>query len=68
MAKQGEQYNYKIALKYINSTNTEVEIDSKQIQYILIDKDFDNTNMPVIAIMGSIEKDIIDDMITNIIY
>ena len=42
MAKQGEQYNYKIVLKYINSTNIEVEIDSTQIQYILIDKDFEN--------------------------
>lgn len=65
MAKQGEQYNYKIVLKYINSTNTEVEIDSKQIQYILIDKDFDNTNMPVITIFGSIEKNILDDMIRH---
>lgn len=63
MAKQGEQYNYKIVLKYINSTNTEVEIDSNQIQYILIDKDFDNTNMPVITVFGSIEKNILDDMI-----
>lgn len=63
MAKQGEQYNYKIVLKYINSTNIEVEIDSSQIQYILIDKDFDNTNMPVITIFGSIEKNILDDMI-----
>ena len=65
MAKQGEQYNYKIVLKYINSTNIEVEIDSKQIQYILIDKDFDNTNMPVITIFGSIEKNILDDMIRH---
>ena len=62
MAKQGEQYNYKIVLKYINSTNIEVEIDSTQIQYILIDKDFENINMPVITIFGSIEKNILDDM------
>ena len=65
MAKQGEQYNYKIILKYINSTNIEVEIDSTQIQYILIDKDFENINMPVITIFGSIEKNILDDMIRH---
>ena len=65
MAKQGEQYNYKIVLKYINSTNIEVEIDSTQIQYILIDKDFENINMPVITIFGSIEKNILDDMIIH---
>ncbi len=65
MTKQGEQYNYKIVLKYINSTNIEVEIDSTQIQYILIDKDFENINMPVITIFGSIEKNILDDMIRH---
>lgn len=65
MVKQGEQYNYKIVLKYINSTNIEVEIDSSQIQYILIDKDFDNINMPVITVFGSIEKNILDDMIKH---
>lgn len=65
MAKKGEQYNYKIILKYINSSNVEVEIDSTQIQNILIDKDFDNLNMPVITIFGSIEKNILDDMIRH---
>lgn len=66
MAKKGEQYNYKVVMKYIDSTNTEVVIDSDQLQYILIDKDFDNTNMPVITIFGSIEKNILDDMIRYI--
>jgi hypothetical protein len=65
MAKSGEQYNYKIMLKYIDSTNVEVEIDSDQLQYILIDKDFDNLNMPVITLFGSIEKNILDDMIKH---
>lgn len=65
MAKRGEQYNYKIILKYINSSNVEVEIDSTQIQNILIDKDFDKINMPVITIFGSIEKNILDDMIRH---
>ena len=62
-----ESFRYKVSLSYVNSdSNSEILIDSNQIQYIGIDKDFDNTNMPVIAIMGSIEKDIIDDMINNI--
>ena len=66
MAKKGEQYNYRIVLKYIDSSNVEVEIDSSQLQYILIDKDFDGCNMPVISIFGSIERNILDDMIRNI--
>jgi hypothetical protein len=65
MAKKGEQYNYRIVLKYIDSSNVEVEIDSTQLQYILIDKDFDGCNMPVISVFGSIEKNILDDMIRN---
>ena len=65
MATSGEQYNYKIMLKYIDETNVEVEIDSDQIQYILIDKDFETLNMPVITIFGSIEKNILDDMIRH---
>lgn len=65
MASRGEQYNYRIVLKYINSSNVEVEIDSNQLQYILIDKNFDACNMPVISIFGSIEKNILDDMIRN---
>lgn len=66
MALRGESYYYKIALKYINSSNTEIEIDSRQLQYIAIDRDFDNTNMPVVVIYGSIEKNILDNMIKNI--
>ena len=65
MATSGEQYNYKISLKYINESNVEVEIDSDQIQYILIDKDFESLNMPVIILYGSIEKNILDDMIRH---
>lgn len=61
-----EAFRYKISLKYVNSHNSEIIIDSNQLQYIGIDKDFDNINMPVIAVMGSIEKNIIDDMIRNI--
>ena len=65
MAVKGEQYNYRIVLKYMTTTNVEVEIDSSQLQYILIDKDFEGCNMPVISVFGSIEKNILDDMIVN---
>lgn len=61
-----EVFRYKISLNYVNSKNSEISIDSSQLSYIGIDKDFDNINMPVIAIVGSIEKNIIDDMISNI--
>lgn len=61
-----ESFRYKISLNYVNSNNSEIQINSEQISYIGIDKDFDNINMPVIAVMGSIEKNIIDDMINNI--
>lgn len=66
MAVKGEQYKYRIELLYVNSSNVEVEIDSLQLQYILIDKDFDGMNMPVIVLFGAIEKNILDDMIRNI--
>lgn len=66
MAKKGEQFKYRIVLRYITSNNVNIEIDSLQLQYILIDKDFDRLNMPVISIFGSIEKNILDDMIKNI--
>ena len=66
MATRGEQYKYRIELRYVNSSNVEVSIDSLQLQYILIDKDFDNMNMPVITLFGSVEKNILDDMIRNI--
>lgn len=65
MATKGEQYNYRVVLKYMTTTNVEVEIDSSQLQYILIDRDFDGCNMPVISVFGSIEKNILDDMIVN---
>ena len=60
MATRGEQYKYRIELRYVNSSNVEVSIDSLQLQYILIDKDFDNMNMPVITLFGSVEKNILD--------
>lgn len=60
-----EQYKYKIELTYVNDTNVSVEIDSDQIQHILIDKDYDNLNFPVITVFGSIEKNILDDMIRH---
>jgi hypothetical protein len=66
LMQKSEQYNYMIQLKYINSSNVEVEIDSLQLQYILIDKNFEGINMPVISVFGSIEKNILDDMIRNI--
>ena len=61
-----ESYRYKIELNYVNDKNQEIVIDMQQIQYVGIDKNFDENNMPVIAIIGSIEKDILDDMIRNI--
>lgn len=68
MAKNGEQFRYKISLYYTTSDNQNVEISSLQLQYLLIDKDFDKINMPVISVFGSIEKNILDDMILNIDY
>lgn len=61
-----ESFRYKVSLNYVNSKNSEIMINSEQIQYIAIDKDYENTNMPVVAIVASIEKNILDDMILNI--
>ena len=64
MAK--ETFRYKVTLRYVMENNDEIIIDSNQISYIAVDKDFDNNNMPVIAIVASIEKDVLDDMIRHV--
>ena len=64
MAK--ETFRYKVTLRYVMENNDEIIIDSNQISYVAVDKDFDNNNMPVIAIVASIEKDVLDDMITHV--
>jgi hypothetical protein len=63
--EKAEQYNSKISLLYTSNVAEAVEIDSQQIQYILIDKNFDACNMPVISVFGSIEKSLLDDMLEN---
>ena len=63
--EKAEQYNYKLSLLYTSNVAEAVEIDTQQIQYILIDKNFDACNMPVISLFGSIEKSLIDDMLDN---
>ena len=63
--EKAEQYSYKLRLDYTNASNEIVTLDPQQIQYILIDKNFDQCNMPVISVFGSIEKSIIDDMVEN---
>lgn len=64
MAK--ETFRYKVTLRYVMENNDEIIIDSNQISYVAVDKDFDNNNMPVIAIVVSIEKDVLDDMIRHV--
>ncbi len=64
MAK--ETFRYKVTLRYVMENNDEIIIDSNQISYVAVDKDFDNNNMPVIAIVASIEKDVLDDMIRHV--
>lgn len=59
-----ESYRYKVSLYYLDG-DTEIEIDPQQIQYVGIDRSFDENNMPVIAINCNIERDILDHMIQN---
>ncbi len=63
--ERAEQYNYKIELEYTPTSGDNIMIDPQQIQYILIDKNFDACNMPVLSLFGSIEKSVLDDMISN---
>ena len=63
--EKAEQYNYKIELEYTPTSGDNIMIDPQQIQYILIDKNFDACNMPVLSLFGSIEKSVLDDMISN---
>ena len=62
-----EIFQYKLVFRYVDSeSNDEINIDAEQIQYVAIDKNYEETNMPVIAIIGSIEKNVLDEMILNI--
>lgn len=61
-----ESYRYKVSLSYILEDGSEIEFDPQQVQYIGIDKSYDDNNMPVIAITCNIERDILDDMIKNV--
>lgn len=60
-----ESYRYKATMSYISQEYGEIEFDPQQIMYIGIDKSYDTTNMPVIAVTCNIERDILDDMIKN---
>lgn len=58
------RYKYKIELLY-EYNGSLVSIDGDQIQNVLIDFDYDNKNMPIMFIKLSIDKKLLDDMITN---
>lgn len=62
--KRLQVYKYRVHLEYFqSSTNKSITIPYDHISYIGIDKDFENTNMPVVALVMSIDKNLLDDMI-----
>lgn len=59
------EYRYNVYLTY-EYNNKVVEIDNTNIKSIVIDYDYDGKNMPTIFLTANIDKNILDDMITNI--
>lgn len=64
--KPKQVYKFKITVQYYqNKTKRSILIPYEQISYIAIDKDYDQNNMPVVAMVCSIDRKLLDDMIEN---
>jgi hypothetical protein len=59
------QIRYTIGLNYI-SDNKEISIDNNAIQYIIIDHNYDNRNMPIIYINLNLESNMVNNMLKNV--
>lgn len=58
------EYEYYIELVYVdNRNNTTTNIDTQYIKSIMIDRDYDNNNMPIIYANVVLDRSLLDDMI-----
>lgn len=61
-----DKFRYTANLKYMKTdTKKYVTIESYNIEYIVIDRDYDNCNMPTIYMGLNIDKNLADHMILN---
>lgn len=61
-----EKYKYTISLKYMKKDTKEyVSIDSTKIDYMIIDREYDINNMPVVYIGLNLHDSLVKDMIKN---
>lgn len=64
-----EKYKYSISLKYMKKDTKQYEsIDSMKIDYMIIDREYDINNMPVVYMGLNLHKDLVKDMIKNSNY
>ena len=60
------QYRYSVQMQYLNiKKGTYVNIFEECIKYVLIDRDYDRYNMPLIYVNMNIDKNLADDMKLN---
>lgn len=65
MAQQ--KYCYTIKLQYLNAVKgTYKTFESYNIKYLIIDRDYDNLNMPILYISVLLDKNDLDDIIKNV--
>lgn len=61
-----EQFKYSIRLQYLNVVKgTYRNIESENIKWVIIDRDYDINNMPLIYVSMALDKNLVDDMILN---
>lgn len=61
-----QQYRYSIELMYLNIKNgTYNTIYGENVKWMIIDRDYDNYNMPIIYASIVVDKNLADDMIRN---
>lgn len=61
-----DKFKYTVSLKYMKkATKKYVSINYMNIDYVVIDRDYDANNMPIIYIGLNIDKNLADDIIKN---
>lgn len=61
-----EKFKYSVSLKYMKrATKKYVSINYLNIEYMVVDRDYDRYNMPIIYIGLNIDKNLADDIIKN---
>lgn len=60
-----EVFKYKTVMTFINHKSELTEIPMNNLSFFVIDKDYENTNMPVITMSVNLDRKLKDEMIQN---